>query len=413
MKLYDSNDETVNQDKLDEYKNLLESLDKIKPKSNLSLEELSSALEKKPQPVVPNPELSSNIAPQIEEPKKVEQPQELKPLVSKDILDAYENAKGNRLIAALAEAGSQIGAGFARTNFDPNSFKTLKENADRPISDLQSKQKAVEEQQKIELQQKMRDPNSDIAKLTRKIATEMGLPEQDLKNVSPDEMKFYIDQYRKLQEKREASQLRSMQMQNLLDERQQRKDERTNKRFSEFGNKMVEEAASSRSTFGKTANVIRSAESIEKLAEGDLNNLDTRQIAEIARNLDALLSSGQPTISGMKKLIPESASGSASKIEEFLTNIPKGAQQGQFVKKILDTVEREKKLAIEQANKVKEKYKSNYSDLYKQDPERFDSMVNAHIRTTDTKKELPIRKIEYKGKQYYQYSDGRLEEVSE
>ena len=134
---------------------------------------------------------------------------------------------------------------------------------------------------------------------------------------------------------------------------------------SQVNKLLASEVASSRSTFGQGAKIYRSAEAIETLGTQipDPNNLDSRQIAEIATNLDAMLRGGSATIGGTNKLIPSTYTGSLAKIEEYLLKIPIGSQQGAFVKRMLETVKREKELAKEQIKRTQKKLLGSYSNL--------------------------------------------------
>lgn len=157
-------------------------------------------------------------------------------------------------------------------------------------------------------------------------------------------------------------------------------EEKADKRFSDMNNKLVEETASSRSAFGKAANINRSGDAIETLINQipDKNDIDNRQMYEIARSLDAMLSSGAATISGAGHLIPSSASGDLSKIQEYVSGIPKGAKQAEFVKRMAETVRREKELAKKQINTTKDKILAGYSDLKNKDSNRFESILKTH-----------------------------------
>jgi hypothetical protein len=153
--------------------------------------------------------------------------------------------------------------------------------------------------------------------------------------------------------------------------------DRLNKRWSEFSNKSNAQSASSRSAFGKAANISRAAEALEGTVANypDLNNLDSRQIAEIAKGLDSILSQGGSTVSGSEHLIPKSAQGKVASLHEYLSGLPKGAQQGAFVKRLLDTVQKEKEIANKQIEKISNRIGVGYEDLKKADPEHFNRVV--------------------------------------
>lgn len=137
-------------------------------------------------------------------------------------------------------------------------------------------------------------------------------------------------------------------------------------RLDKVGKLITGEVASSRSSFGRAANTYQAAEKMETLADttgGDYDHLSPTQVAELAKNLDAMLSNGQATVSGLNKLIPTSAAGDLAKIENYITNNPDGANQGDFVRQILETTKREKDLAHSQMQKTQGKLLSSFSDL--------------------------------------------------
>ncbi len=149
--------------------------------------------------------------------------------------------------------------------------------------------------------------------------------------------------------------------------------------FTKLEKRLTAETGSSRSAFGKSANVIRSAEAAEALIDQVPNgDLDNRQIKELARSVDSMLSNGAATITGSGGLIPSTASGDAAKIEEYISGLPKGAGQQAFVKRLQDTIRREKQIAGKQINGTQNKVLSAYSHLKKKAPERYDDMMKAY-----------------------------------
>lgn len=164
-------------------------------------------------------------------------------------------------------------------------------------------------------------------------------------------------------------------------------DREVEKDFMSLEKRLTSELASSRSAFGKAANINRSAEAIETLIKQmpNPNDLDVRQIQEIARNLDAMLTSGAATVTGTAKLVPKSYSGDAAKIAEYITSLPVGAGQGEFVKRMLDTVEREKQLATRQINQTHNKILSSYSHLADKSPDRYNEMLRSYGITLNKK----------------------------
>jgi hypothetical protein len=151
-------------------------------------------------------------------------------------------------------------------------------------------------------------------------------------------------------------------------------------RFSSANKLISEELASSRTSFGRSANIFRSAEALERLAQQvpDPNNLNGNQIREIAKNLDSMLSNGAGTVSGTDKLIPSTAAGDTMSMIQYITGLPKGKQQGAFVQQMMDTVKREKDLSRDQMTRAQGGLLGGYTDLADKDPDRWATMMQLH-----------------------------------
>lgn len=308
-------------------------------------------------------------------------PQRPNPLM--ELIQAQESRNKMQLLSGLGKAASQAGGALAAVGSggitqashpDVSGFDDLARHANQPIEDVQSRQSMQGEQIKLKAEQDLFNPQSSVSQqyrtLLKKAFPKMNVP--DTTSAGDIQKSGMVNLARVM-----AS--REMMQQNKAETSKEKQAAETDKRFSKLSDKLVSEMASSRSAFGKAANTIRSAEAIERLAANiDPNNLDLRQITEVARNLDSMLSSGQATISGMKKLIPETSLGSASKIAEWISNQPKGANQGAFVNRMLDTVKREKELAAEQIKRTQGKVLSGYTDLKKKDPNRWEEVMQAH-----------------------------------
>jgi len=162
---------------------------------------------------------------------------------------------------------------------------------------------------------------------------------------------------------------------------EEKQDQFDRKRLDNLGKLLTSETASSRSAFGRGANNVRSAEAIEALADqfkGRLDQMDERQVTELARSMDALLSNGQPTISGTQSLVPKTAVGNIAKMVEYLRNIPVGQQQSAFVKRMLETVGREKELAKEQIKRAQGKILGPYKETLRRRPDDARDILEPH-----------------------------------
>ena len=290
--------------------------------------------------------------------------------------DLFADAQNKQTMAILGNqlgaAGDIIGGAIARTGPNAQAQQLFKEQAG------QAGNITKQFQERIAMQE--HDPNSDVSKAARERLKKAGVKISD--NISAAQIKSFLAP---AIEKEELAKHRNEFLKNKqaqLDEfkkisRQDRLDKHDTDRIDKANKLITAEISSSRSSFGRAANTHQAAEKMEALTQGiDPNDLDKRQITEIARSLDSMLSSGQPTISGMNKLIPASARGDVSKIAEYISGIPKGAGQGEFVSRLMSTVQREKQLAHKQMGETQGKLLGSYSDL--SDNETFKTMLQQH-----------------------------------
>jgi hypothetical protein len=243
--------------------------------------------------------------------------------------------------------------------------------------------------QRVEMRKS--DPSSEVSKFIRDyVKSNFGAQIADDVSAAELEKQFPVlakvaDTKLAMETKREVAEQNAHTRQEAAKEKKKEGDDKTTtKRFDDMGKKIAAELGSSRSAFGKGANIVRSAEAMEQLTEQmNPNDLDNRQIKELARNLDAMLSSGASTISGTNGLVPSSWTGDEAKLEEYIRSIPKGAKQGEFVHRMMETVAREKGLAKQQIKNTQKKILGSYSDLKEKDSEKWDTIMNVHGLPSD------------------------------
>lgn len=304
----------------------------------------------------------------------------------------------SELLANLGKAFERIAGGISGmvpggTVIKPsgdefyNSLIEQAKRAEEGTLDEYKARKTMEEEAKTKA---LSDPNSPESKMAQSIVKQMDI--KGLEGASAQTIAKYLPTATNLASSREArearkeeQQLRREALAEAKEERKTSKDEtQANKDFTKMSEKLTSELASSRSSFGKSAGILRSSEALETFVKDiDPKDITTRQIYEIARGLDAMLSQGAATISGTKKLIPETFSGDASKIAEYILGLPKGARQQAFIKQMMETVHREKTLASTQIQRTQKKILSGYSHLKKIDPERYNQTLKNFDLPTD------------------------------
>lgn len=207
------------------------------------------------------------------------------------------------------------------------------------------------------------NPNSAISEGSRSILKQMAA-ESGMKLTIPDGASYSqivklfpsVEQFLRAKEAGEArkeaqaSRMMMMQLQN-----EEKKEGKIDAKFDKVHKMMVEDLASSRTVFGKNANIIRAADAVELLGAGkNLADINPQQFYEIAKSLDAMLSMGSPTITGTQKLMPRTALQDFASFKQYLSGKPQGMNTPEFVKSYMDLVKREKNLAKQKITSTKE-----------------------------------------------------------
>lgn len=131
-------------------------------------------------------------------------------------------------------------------------------------------------------------------------------------------------------------------------------------------------------SFGVSKNVFDRAERLQSLAVAAIGNPDKRQMEELAIGLNAMLSgSNTGAQEQVKQLVPQSLVGNANKLKEWLTNEPVGTGQQEFVKRLSDTVAREKATAADQIKRTQMQRVSAYTKLEKSAPDEFKNALQS------------------------------------
>ena len=295
---------------------------------------------------------------------------------------AQEEDKQSRAMAML-----QMGASDVLRGGLSSSYKVALPEASNEIWKEQLKTNDAMKAFLANQEMQKEDPNSPISKRMREIAKPMfnklgiAMPE----SISYSEIEKNFPQYTKMFDVQGMSELKKELQQGKVERQKEqdveKQDQKMSKRASELSKLLEEDLASSRSVFGKQASIRRSADAVRVLINQykDRNKLDSRQIQEIARSLDNMLSQGSPTVSGTAKLIPKSIQGDIAKMQEYISNIPEGAKQKDFVNRMAETVENERNLADKKISETKQKLLGGFSDLRKYNGgEKYNEILERH-----------------------------------
>lgn len=157
-------------------------------------------------------------------------------------------------------------------------------------------------------------------------------------------------------------------------------DKQMRDRADRLNKLLTEELASGRSVLGIAAKNRQRIDDIEGFLQGkkDLSEVDNRELYEIARGLDSVVSQGSPTISGTEHLIPDTLRKRIASKLEFVKNQRQGAHAESFLKNMLGNIENQKMKAQHQIRTAKEKSLASYRDLEQSSPDVWANIMSAH-----------------------------------
>lgn len=251
---------------------------------------------------------------------------------------------------------------------------------------------AVLDQQKAQRDQKLsdfdsqaeNDPSSPQSKAAQQMAQATGF-KGDVSKLTAAKYKQFSPLLSKMMETKQ----RSADRQALLGQRdeiaKQRGEDRANKLNDDLVMKMQGDMDPNKARGGNLAKNQAQIDQADRLkglyteSGGDLRNLDSRQMEELAIGMNKMLSgSSGGSTSQVEALLPHSIRGDSQKLKEWLLNDPKGADQQKFVARMAETVEREREIAQKQVRHAQAQRLSAYSKLKQSDPERYKQVLNAY-----------------------------------
>ena len=318
--------------------------------------------------------------------------------------EAQKQSGINQDLNDMQKYAYSAGTSFQGTKKDPQLVKLLDEEGNRSNLPIQQ----LEQQLQIDAQ----DPNSKAAIAYRKLLAEnLGIDESKLANLNFNQQKEVGTQFLGDRNKKLLSQVAMMnatskasmvqntsraldQKQPLIDstidknnaqadylnlkpsfEQQKldkadssqddKADDKDIKRIDSFNKNITGALSSSRTGLGKAFQQTQVIDNVQQLLNGtgDLNSLDPRQVAEVYRVLDRVLSGGSPTIHGSESLTPETARIGLTRLVEKFSNQAKGANAASFLKRAQDTFVREKAQAQKQMKDAAKDYGGGFTDL--------------------------------------------------
>lgn len=221
------------------------------------------------------------------------------------------------------------------------------------------------------------DPSSQystsIKSFAKPVLERMGVKPELIEGMSGTQIHKILPQITDMYE----AKVRSDYMKGMVETKKEQKEEiEANKRFAKMGNDIIAEKASSRSTFGTDSRTLAATQNIRALFEGrDLNDLDNREVYEVAKSLDRVLSQTGATISGTEKLTPATARGFAAKAIEYVFNRRTGAGAESFLNQFEKNLNREEITAEKRIRGVQKRILAPYKDLMEKDPQKWNLIM--------------------------------------
>lgn len=310
------------------------------------------------------------------------------------LLDAQrEEVRNQKVLESIA----LIGGGLAGVKPDRQIYKDAIEASGLPI-----------EQYKIKQANEPNNPNSGISQGMRDYMKKLGVNVSEnataaqIQSVLPmvykdieakqaqashsADLKNRLDVAQKMKETQmeQTKALNSQRKQDKADVTTQKREDKLQKedvdRLDKFNKAITAEVASSRSAFGQAARNHQSIENAQALVNGELdpNDLDTRQVYELTKTLDRVLSQSGGSVAGTEHLTPDTARSRLSKVLEFMSNKRQGAQAGSFIHAFSDTLNREQQIAKNQMYRTQKALMGNTRDLQKRHPQEMQDILSQH-----------------------------------
>lgn len=109
-----------------------------------------------------------------------------------------------------------------------------------------------------------------------------------------------------------------------------------------------------------------------------LNKATSQQVEEVVKVMDNILSTrGQQTVSGAEHLRPVTYEGLVQKYGERISGVPAGLGQGKFLELALDSIDRERKIAVQKRNEIANSLKTSYPRAAKYYNKEMDEIINS------------------------------------
>jgi hypothetical protein len=303
----------------------------------------------------------------------------------------YDGKVAANTVAPLAEALNKSGQNALAARNE--AYKTANSDVTGGMEGVGHIAQQQQNQIDFRNKQRLADPNSSESVYARQFAKEaFG------KDVPPETTALQMQQFIPLMEKKyaideqakarkDAAQLRADALRDAAAGRAETQRGQQETRLSAKDEKTrtdIENALDpSKGRTGEFGGYLKKSDNADYVSglirekNGVLKNLDSRQMNELAISVNRMLG-GSDAASSINHLIPHTIQGDTNKVIEWLTNDPTGTGQQEFVKRMAETVDREKAIAESKIKQTKITRLHGYEDFLSRNPEARKSLLDRH-----------------------------------
>lgn len=361
-------------------------------------------------PIAPKEQIQSSINPIITQ--YLLDKNEQKPVEDKYSPEAkkalYESINKPQVGDIIAQSVAGIGDALARSAGSQanNLQNVINLTKEKKAGQVEAFEKGAE----AEKEKKLNDPASVDSKLRQLVFAKLtGVPESMVSQLSAKQIDELMPNAQKIYTTEEAERLKREMQGNAIGAQKdiakmalegketareeakkdrelmlnmtqaQKEDQRAQDRLVKLG-EALDPSKSVRSAFGISKIGFDRAERLQALTSAfPSGNLDRRQIEELAVGLNSLLGgSNSPAREQVRALVPKTALGDSLKLYEWLSSSQTGLKQQEFVKRLSDTVSREKETMENQLKRTRFQRIAPFSDLEKQSPDTFYDILRSN-----------------------------------
>lgn len=302
------------------------------------------------------------------------------------LADAQRQDKERNELFGLLRASQQAGAALAGAKADTSYADSELAKENKSVEDLSAAEKLKKANLDLQDQNVLRDPNSSISQQARDIATKVGL--KVAPNISAEQLKNaglpignLLTQKLAIDARHEDNKFKYAMLGEQKKQAADAKKEAAATKESIAFDKAVDYGAKARGALGEAKSVFDRSERlnamfstlpVDKKGNMDFSKVDPLQKAEMVKAIDTIIS-GKSTIGGSAELTKASSSfkDELAHLKQYVLGdglVPLNQQQ--TVKKLYDTIQREREITGSQLAKAAATTAQAYKNLNPEDKTR-------------------------------------------